>query len=91
MHPRPKSEPWICDRTGHKSSQMLNRYRRLARTWEEANLAAFTPLHLAVPELAAAFTAADAAAARRLRGHRSALTRVFLRWAMKDLNLQPTD
>jgi hypothetical protein len=26
-----KSESWIADRTGHKSSQMINRYKRTAR------------------------------------------------------------
>jgi hypothetical protein len=50
------------DRTGHKSSAMVNRYRRVARTVAEARAGSPTPLHLAIPELAAAFTAANAAA-----------------------------
>jgi hypothetical protein len=52
------------DRTGHKSSVMVNRYRRAARTVAEAGLGSPTPLHLAIPEFAAAFTAANAAAKR---------------------------
>ena len=30
-----KSEAWISDRTGHKSSAMINRYKRTARTFAE--------------------------------------------------------
>ncbi|MCL2776620.1 MAG: site-specific integrase [Polyangiaceae bacterium] len=30
-----KTEAWVADRTGHRSSQMINRYRRRARTWTE--------------------------------------------------------
>lgn len=47
-----KSEAWIQDRTGHKSSAMINRYRRQARQAEELNLGLFAPLHDAIPELA---------------------------------------
>ena len=56
------TETWVMDRTGHKSSTMVNRYRRVARTVAEARAGSPTPLHLAIPELAAAFTAANAAA-----------------------------
>ncbi len=59
------TETWVMDRTGHKSSTMVNRYRRVARTVAEAGLGSPVPLHLAIPELgelAAAFTAANAAA-----------------------------
>jgi len=47
-----KSESWVMDRTGHKSSQMINTYRRRARSHVEANLGDFVPLQLAIPELA---------------------------------------
>lgn len=47
-----KSETWVMDRTGHTTSQMLNKYRRAARSHVEAQLGDFTPLHLAIPELA---------------------------------------
>jgi integrase len=57
-----RTETWVMDRTGHKSSVMVNRYRRVARTVAEAGLGSPVPLHLAIPELAAAFTAANAAA-----------------------------
>jgi hypothetical protein len=50
------------DRTGHKSSAMVNRYRRVARTILKAGLPPPTALHLAIPGVAAANTAADAAA-----------------------------
>jgi integrase len=46
-----KSEAWITDRTGHKSSQMIYRYKRAARTVAELNLGALAPLNEAIPEL----------------------------------------
>lgn len=48
-----RSETWVADRTGHKSSVMINRYRRAARTAAELGLGWLVPLHAAVPELAA--------------------------------------
>jgi integrase len=48
-----KTETWVMDRTGHESSQMVNRYRRQARTWAELDLGPLTPLDQAIPELAA--------------------------------------
>lgn len=39
-----KSEAWIADRTGHKSSAMINRYRRAARQHEELQLGALERL-----------------------------------------------
>jgi len=62
-----RSETWVMDRTGHKSSTMVNRYRRVARTVAEAGLGSPVPLHMALPEFAAAFTAANAAAKGRKR------------------------
>jgi integrase len=49
-----KSEAWISDRTGHRSSQMINRYRRLARTFDELDAGELAPLDDALPELKAA-------------------------------------
>lgn len=40
-------------RTGHTTSAMLTRYRRDADSITELNLGWFTPLHEAIPELAA--------------------------------------
>ena len=48
-----RSETWVADRTGHKSSTMINRYRRAARTAAELGLGDFTPLDVAIPELRA--------------------------------------
>jgi integrase len=48
-----KTETWVADRTGHRSSQMINRYRRAARTAAELGLGALAPLESALPELAA--------------------------------------
>lgn len=48
-----KSEGWIQDRTGHTSSAMLNRYRRLARQFNELNLGQLAPLDQVIPEFAA--------------------------------------
>ncbi len=47
-----KTEAWITDRTGHRSSQMIYRYKRQARTHAELDLGGFRPLHEAIPELA---------------------------------------
>ncbi len=46
-----RSEAWITDRTGHKSSVMVYRYKRAARTHAELNLGALAPLDQAIPEL----------------------------------------
>jgi integrase len=46
-----KTESWVADRTGHMSSQMINRYKRWARGHAEQNLGDWVPLHLAIPEL----------------------------------------
>jgi integrase len=48
-----KSEAWVADRTGHKSSQMINRYRRAARSLSELGLGKLRPLCTAIPEIAA--------------------------------------
>ena len=46
-----RTEGWIMDRTGHKSSQMIARYRRGARTAAELHLGALAPMDDAIPEL----------------------------------------
>ncbi len=45
-----KSDSWVVDRTGHRSSAMLYRYKRAARTHAEAELGALSPLHEVIPE-----------------------------------------
>lgn len=45
-----RTETWVADRTGHRSSEMINRYRRAARTWAELDLGALTPLDESVVE-----------------------------------------
>lgn len=47
-----KTEAWITDRTGHKSSQMIYNYKRAARTAEELKLGTLAPLDRAIPEFA---------------------------------------
>jgi integrase len=47
-----KTESWVADRTGHLSSQMINRYKRWARGHQEQSLGDWVPLHVAIPELA---------------------------------------
>ena len=47
-----RTEAWVQDRTGHKSSLMLNLYRRAARTAAELGLGDLLPLDTAIPELA---------------------------------------
>jgi integrase len=46
-----KSEAWVSRRTGHRSSQMINRYRRIAESVAELNLGELLPLNEAIPEL----------------------------------------
>ncbi len=48
-----KTEQWVSDRTGHKSSVMIQRYRRAARQAEELGLGELLPLSEAIPELSA--------------------------------------
>jgi len=48
-----KTEQWVTDRTGHKSSQMIALYSRQARTWAETDLGPFLPLDALLPEMAA--------------------------------------
>lgn len=48
-----KTETWVQDRTGHKSSTMISTYRRQARQAAELDLGPLKPLFLAIPELAA--------------------------------------
>jgi integrase len=46
-----KSETWVQDRTGHRSSLMVNRYRRVARTVAELHLGPLAPFDKAIPEM----------------------------------------
>tara|TARA_B100001750_G_scaffold82490_1_gene65408 strand:- start:2575 stop:3933 length:1359 start_codon:yes stop_codon:yes gene_type:complete len=46
-----KTETWVADRTGHKSSVMINGYRRGARRVSELGLGTLKPLDQAIPEL----------------------------------------
>src|SRR5262249_19219370 len=39
-----KTEAWIADRTGHRSSALINRHRRIARTHSELGQRTLTPL-----------------------------------------------
>jgi excisionase family DNA binding protein len=47
-----KSEVWVADRTGHRSSAMIFTYKRAARSFQELGLGPLAPLHEAIPELA---------------------------------------
>lgn len=46
-----KSETWVADRTGHRSSDQINGYRRAARTLQELGQGELLPLDEAIPEL----------------------------------------
>jgi hypothetical protein len=46
-----ESESWISDRTGHRSSQMIARYKCPARTFMELELGELAMLDEAIPEL----------------------------------------
>jgi integrase len=47
-----RPESWVMARTGHRSSQMVNRYRRIANSFAELNLGDLAPLDQVIPELA---------------------------------------
>ena len=47
-----RTEAWVTDRTGHRSSAMIYRYKRAARTAAELGLGWLAPLDEAIPELA---------------------------------------
>jgi hypothetical protein len=63
-----KSEAWIGDRTGHRSSIMINRYKRSARTAAELGLGPLHPLDAAIPELAPPKHGGPKGGPRRRRG-----------------------
>ncbi|WP_159397658.1 tyrosine-type recombinase/integrase [Sorangium cellulosum] len=46
-----RSETWVADRTGHRSSIVIQRYRRAARTFAELGLGELASLAEAVPKL----------------------------------------
>lgn len=46
-----RTESWVQDRTGHRSSAMINRYKRAARTVSELGLGALAPVTEAIPEI----------------------------------------
>ena len=48
-----KTEEWVRTRTGHRSSEMIARYRRMAGTVEELTLGWLKPLCEVIPELKA--------------------------------------
>jgi integrase len=60
-----KTEQWVSDRTGHKSSQMISAYARQARTWAELDVGSFGPMHRLIPECLEA-TKAKPARPRRM-------------------------
>jgi len=54
-----KTEAWVTDRTGHKSSQMVALYARQARQWSELNLGELGPLDALLPEVSGHRVAID--------------------------------
>ncbi len=72
---RGESESWVCDRTGHKSSQMIATYKRRARTFIEAKLPPLAPLDVALgwaPQLAEGAPELSAPVANRREPARNA-------------------
>ena len=66
-----KTETYVSDRTGHGSSVMINRYRRVARTVVESRLGDLIQLGQGLPEVAAATLRADVAAESENSGRKS--------------------
>jgi hypothetical protein len=48
-----RSEAWVADRTGHRTSTMINHYRRAARSLSELGLGNLASMVDAIPELRA--------------------------------------
>jgi hypothetical protein len=69
----PRMAMRITDRTGHTSLAMLRRYERDVRRWRELGEAP-VEADLAIPEIAAAFTAANAAALHQRQHQESRAT-----------------
>jgi integrase len=46
-----RTEQWVSDRTGHRSSQMLALYTRQARQWSELELGTLQPMDVLLPEM----------------------------------------
>ncbi|CAN5901300.1 hypothetical protein BH11MYX4_BH11MYX4_01920 [soil metagenome] len=53
------TESWISDRTGHKSSAMINRYKRAARSVSELGLGRLKAMGEAIPEFVPASPPAE--------------------------------
>ena len=83
-----KSESWISDRTGHRSSQMISRYKRTARTFAELELGAVAPLHEAIAELSIGQGLATGQEKRRSPDAGKRRDSKWLRG--QDLNLRPS-
>jgi integrase len=47
-----RTEAWVANRTGHRSSKMINEYRRLASCHQELNMRPLDPLTEVIPEFA---------------------------------------
>lgn len=75
------SERWISDRTGHKSSEMIGRYQRRARSWAEAHVPELGDLDVLLGWATERATAAPErdprVVKRRLMGRRTRKTRRF--------------
>lgn len=46
-----RTEAWVSARTGHRTSNMIARYKRVADSFEELGLGKLDPLNEAIPEL----------------------------------------
>jgi hypothetical protein len=77
-----KTEQWVTDRTGHKSSQMLSLYTRQARTWQELGLGTLQPLDELLPEMKPSASATGPPKSRRRRS--------TLHWATNGPRVAPT-
>jgi integrase len=99
-----RSEAWITDRTGHKSSQMIYRYKRQARRAAELKLGELVPLDEAIPEFNARPKAPSGGAqpgqksgqkapsrapSRPLRARSRSKTSGFLRYGVRSRTLRP--
>lgn len=74
-----KSEVWVMDRTGHRSSAMVQRYRRGARLASELGLGSWAPLDEAIPEFRRSGSDRDPSRTKRSEVSRKLLKSMGLR------------
>jgi integrase len=75
-----KTEAWVADRTGHRSSDQIAKYRQAARGVAELGLGELQSLALAVPELARLLNGSSAVGSELSAETSAEVTRRWRNW-----------